>query len=132
MASNLRRHFKPLLPMRDCKSRPCELSKRTIYNVSTTTYYALAADATVPDAIRIAAIRTTVQLAKSDTKVEMLRKLLADQQPAVREAALTALVVDLQDLETARNVLGGKGDEFTIAACDAVATMSLNTPGGAI
>ena len=72
-----------------------------------------------------------MQLAKSDAKVEKLRKLLADQKPAVREAALTALVVDMQDLATAREVLGGKSDEFAIASRNAVAATALDTPGGA-
>ena len=91
----------------------------------------LVADATAPAATRIAAIRTTIQLAKSDAKVEFLRKLLNDPQSTVREAALTALVVDLQDLKTATSVLRDKADDFPSATRTAVATMSLNTPGGA-
>ena len=91
----------------------------------------LASDVTVQDSLRCAAIRTTSRLAKSDTKVEALRKLLADRQPAVREAALTALVVDMQDLATAREVLGGKRDDFTVDARHAIAAVALDSPGGA-
>lgn len=91
----------------------------------------LAADPKAQDSTRIAAIRTMIHLAKSDAKVELLRKLLADAQPTVREAALIALVVDLQDLKTATNVLCGKSDNFTAAERATVAMMSLNTPGGA-
>jgi putative heme-binding domain-containing protein len=91
----------------------------------------LATDSSVSAVARLAAIHTTIQLAKSDAKVELLRKLLVDSEPIVREAALTALVVDLQDLKTATSVLNGRDDDFPSATRTAVATMSLNTPGGA-
>ncbi len=94
----------------------------------------LAADASAREKVRTAAIRTIVHLGKSDTKVEKLRKLLADHEPAVRKAALTALIVDMQDLATARDVLGGKSDGsagITSADLNAVATKALDTPGGA-
>jgi putative membrane-bound dehydrogenase-like protein len=91
----------------------------------------LAADVAVQDALRCAAIKTTVQLSKSATKVEKLRKLLADHKRAVRESALTALVIDMQDMATASEVVGGKRDAISIAARNAVAVTALDTPGGA-
>jgi putative membrane-bound dehydrogenase-like protein len=91
----------------------------------------LAANVAAEDAVRGMAIKTAVQLGKSDAKVEKLRKLLADRSPTVREAALTALVVDFQDLATAREVLCGDGGGFTTDKRNAVAAMALDTPGGA-
>lgn len=91
----------------------------------------LAFDVAAEDAIRLEAIQTTVQLVKSNTKVEKLRTLLADQTPAVREAALAALVVDMQDLATAREVLGSPSEKFSNAICDTIVARALDTPGGA-
>ncbi|MEX0643221.1 MAG: PVC-type heme-binding CxxCH protein [Pirellulales bacterium] len=91
----------------------------------------LATDTRVRDAVRCAALQTTVQLAKSDTKLEQLQKLLQDPRPTVREAALRALVIDLQDLATARDGLCGQDDAFTPVVRGAVAAQALDTPGGA-
>jgi putative heme-binding domain-containing protein len=64
---------------------------------------ALAANANAPEAIRLEAVATAVQL-NSPGVAEHLRPLAADESPTVRQAVIAGLI-QVQDLKTVRTML---------------------------
>jgi putative membrane-bound dehydrogenase-like protein len=80
--------------------------------------------------VRAAAIETLAQLSAQDS-IPDLRALLDDQQQAVREAALKALV-DLQDLKSAREILASNDDKYSARFRSDLANKMFMTSGGAL
>src|SRR5207248_1763175 len=69
-----------------------------------------------------------VQLKVKSTD-QALRALLGDPQPAIRQAALNALV-DLQDMKTLREVLSG--GKYPVEVQQAAADRLMESTGGAL
>ena len=64
---------------------------------------ALAGNARAPEAVRVKAIQTAAQL-NADAFANQVRALVGDQSPAIRGAAIGALI-QLQDMKTVRELL---------------------------
>jgi putative membrane-bound dehydrogenase-like protein len=90
---------------------------------------ALASSASADPAIRAQAVTVSARLNAKELG-PALRKLLSDAQPAVRKAALAALV-DLQDMATLREVLAS-GGKFPADVQRETADRLMSSTGGAL
>jgi HEAT repeat protein len=94
---------------------------------------ALANNTKASDGVRVLAVQSAAQQngSEKNATVASLRKLLANERPLVRNAAVLALV-DLQDFRSVRDALANQNGQFPTRFRSDVVNRMLASTGGAL